>query len=161
MYLQCPASCISSHPRNKQRIGESVTTMTLRKTIFRILLGMFLVLAGIAHLIIPAEFLAQVPPWLPLDSTFVVIASGIVEIILGLALVFLTKYRIPVGWIVAAFFVVIFPGNLSQYMYQVDAFGLTTDGARFTRLFFQPVLIIWALWTTDAWTAWKNTKKIN
>ncbi len=41
-------------------------------------------------------------------------------------------------------------------MNQVDAFGLTTDSARFTRLFFQPVLIIWALWTTDAWTGLCN-----
>ena len=130
--------------------------MALRKTIFRIILGIFLFLAGIAHLIIPDEFLAQMPPWLPLDSHFVIIASGIVEIALGLALIFLGKHRALVGWIVAAFFVAIFPGNLSQYMNQVDAFGLTTDSARFTRLFFQPVLVIWALWATDAWTALRN-----
>jgi len=133
--------------------------MALRKTIFRIVLGIFLFLAGIAHLIIPSEFLAQVPPWLPLDSYFVIIASGIVEIILGLALVFLTKHRILVGWMVAAFFVAIFPGNLSQYMNQVDAFGLTSDSARFTRLFFQPVLVAWALWATDAWTAPRNQQR--
>ena len=133
--------------------------MALRKTIFRIFLGIFLLLAGIAHLIIPTEFLAQVPPWLPLDSYVVIIASGIVEIVLGLALMFLKKRRVLVGWMVAAFFVAIFPGNLSQYMYQVDAFGLTTDGARFTRLFFQPVLIVWALWATDAWTALRSKQK--
>lgn len=130
--------------------------MALRKTIFRIILGIFLFLAGIAHLIIPDEFLAQMPPWLPLDSHFVIIASGIVEIALGLALVFLGKRRVLAGWSVAAFFVAIFPGNLSQYMNQVDAFGLTTDNARLTRLFFQPVLVVWALWATDAWTALRN-----
>jgi len=134
--------------------------MGLRKTIFRIFLGVFLLLAGIAHLIIPAEFLAQVPPWVPLDSYFVIIASGIVEIILGLALIFLVQRRVLVGWMVAAFFVAIFPGNLSQYIYQVDAFGLTTDSARFTRLFFQPVLIVWALWSTDAWATLRDKKKI-
>ena len=130
--------------------------MALRKTIFRIILGIFLFFAGVAHLIIPAEFFAQVPPWLPLDSYFVIIASGIVEIALGLALVLLKKRRMLVGWVVAAFFVAIFPGNLSQYMNQLDAFGLTTDGARFTRLFFQPVLVVWALWATDAWTALRD-----
>ena len=133
--------------------------MTLRKTLFRIILGIFLLLAGIAHLIIPAEFLAQVPPWLPLDSYFVIIASGIVEIVLGLALIFLKKHSMLVGWVVAAFFTAIFPGNLSQYMNQIDAFGLTTDSARFTRLFFQPVLIVWALWATDAWDALRNKRK--
>lgn len=130
--------------------------MALRKTIFRIILGLFLFLAGLAHLIIPAEFIAQVPPWLPLNAHFVIIASGIVEIILGLALVFLNKPRVLVGWMVASFFVAIFPGNLSQYMNQLDAFGLTTDSARLTRLFFQPVLVVWALWSTDAWTALRN-----
>lgn len=130
--------------------------MALRKTIFRVVLGLFLFLAGIAHLMVPAEFLAQVPPWLPLDSYFVIIASGIVEIVLGLALVFLSKHRALVGWIVAAFFVAIFPGNLSQYTNHVDAFGLATDSARLTRLFFQPVLVVWALWATDAWTGLGN-----
>ena len=134
--------------------------MGLIKTIFRVLLGIFVFLAGVAHLIIPAEFLAQVPTWLPLDGNFVIIASGIVEILLGLGLAFLTKHRVLMGWIVAAFFVAIFPGNLSQYMNQVDAFGLTSDSARLTRLFFQPVLVIWALWATDAWTALRKKQKI-
>ena len=88
-----------------------------------------------------------------------IIASGIVEIALGLALVLLKKRRMLVGWVVAAFFVAIFPGNLSQYMNQLDAFGLTTDGARFTRLFFQPVLVVWALWATDAWTTLRDKQK--
>jgi len=126
---------------------------------FRLVLGIFLFLAGVAHLIIPSEFLAQVPPWLPLDSYFVIIASGIVEIILGLALAFERKRRALVCWIMAVFFVAIFPGNLSQYMNQVDAFGLTTDSARFTRLFFQPVLIICALWATDAWASLRDKEK--
>ncbi len=133
--------------------------MALRKTIFRIILGIFLFIAGIAHLIIPSEFLAQVPPWLPLDSHFVIIASGIVEIAMGLVLVFLRKRRVLVGWIVAAFFVAIFPGNLSQYINQADAFGLTTDGTRFIRLFFQPVLVVWVLWATDAWTALRDNQR--
>jgi hypothetical protein len=28
---------------------------------------------------------------------------------------------------------------------------MNTDQARFNRLFFQPVLVLWALWSTDAW----------
>ena len=116
------------------------------------LLGVFLLLAGVAHLTFQRiEFLAQVPNWVLLDGDLVVILSGIVEIILGLALVFLPSYRVVVGWVTAAFFVLIFPGNIAQYLNGVDAFGLDTDQARFIRLFFQPVLVLWALWSTRAW----------
>jgi len=55
-----------------------------------------------------------------------------------------------VGWVVAAFFVAIFPGNISQYVNGIDAFGLDTDRARLVRLFFQPLLALWALWATRA-----------
>lgn len=120
----------------------------------RILLGVFLISAGTAHLTVArAEFLAQVPTWLPVDGDLVVVLSGIVEITLGLALIFLVKQRVLVGLAAAAFFVLIFPGNISQYVNRIDAFGLNTDQARFTRLFFQPVLVAWALWATGAWRA--------
>jgi uncharacterized membrane protein len=122
------------------------------QAIFRILLGAFLCFAGIGHLTVArTEFLAQVPAWLPLDADFVVLASGLVEIALGLALIFWAKRRELVGLAVALFFILIFPGNISQYVNRIDAFGLNTDQARFTRLFFQPVLVLWALWSTGAW----------
>ena len=122
------------------------------KAIFRILLGASLLFAGISHLTVArTEFLAQVPTWLPVNADLVVVLSGIAEIALGLALIFLVKQRALVGLATAAFFILIFPGNISQYVNQIDAFGLNTDQARFTRLFFQPVLVLWALWSTDAW----------
>jgi uncharacterized membrane protein len=132
---------------------------SLVQTIFRILLGVFLLFAGSGHLTwARVEFLAQVPTWLPLDGDLVVLLSGVVEIMLGAALIFLTKYRVPVGWIVALFFVLIFPGNIAQYVNRIDAFGLNSDSARFIRLFFQPVLVIWALWSTGAWRARRARK---
>jgi uncharacterized membrane protein len=122
------------------------------QTIFRILLGAFLFFTGITHLTeARTEFLAQVPAWLPLDGNFVVVVSGIAEIALGLALIFLVKQRMLVGLAVAVFFILIFPGNISQYVNRIDAFGLNTDQARLNRLFFQPLLVLWALWSTDAW----------
>ena len=124
------------------------------QTVLRILLGAFLVFAGTSHLTTArAEFLAQVPIWLPVNADLVVILSGIAEITLGLALIALFKQRVLVGLATAAFFVLIFPGNISQYVNRIDAFGLNTEQARFTRLFFQPVLVLWALWATDAWRA--------
>ena len=124
------------------------------------LLGGFLILAGFGHLSgLRQEFLAQVPAWLPIDGVLVVVISGIVEIILGVGLIILHgRYRVIVGWATAAFFVIIFPGNISQYVNQIDAFGLNSDLSRFIRLFFQPILVIWALWSTGAWQALRNRK---
>jgi uncharacterized membrane protein len=135
---------------------------SLIQTIFRILLGMTLLYTGTAHLTFSREeFIAQVPQWVPLSGDFIVVSSGIVELILGAALIFLGRFRIPLGWIVAAFFVVIFPGNIAQFLNRSDGFGMNTDQARFIRLFFQPVLVAWALWSTGAWQAWWNNRKNN
>ena len=132
---------------------------SLPRAIARIALGAFLLLAGISHLTWSREaFQAQVPTWLPLDTDFVVLASGVVEILLGLALLLLARWRVPVGWITAAFFVAVFPGNISQFTTGTDSFGLNTDLARGIRLLFQPLLVIWALWATGAWQAWRRSR---
>lgn len=121
------------------------------RSIARWALGLALIYAGIGHLSFSrAEFQAQVPPWLPLDPDFVVLASGVVEIALGLGLIALRRYRAQVGLATAAFFIAIFPGNIAQWLEARDAFGLNTDEARFARLFFQPLLVIWAIWSTGA-----------
>lgn len=121
------------------------------KTLARLLLGGMLAFAGVSHLTFARdEFQAQVPRSIPVDEDFTVIASGVVEIALGAALMALPRHRRVVGLVVAAFFVAVFPGNVAQYLNQADGFGLDTDRARFGRLFFQPVLILWALWSTDA-----------
>jgi uncharacterized membrane protein len=112
------------------------------KKFFQVALGIFLTSAGSSHLgSNRTEFLAQVPTWLPLDPDFVVIASGLVEITLGLLLIttalILKKYRGVIGVSTAVFFILIFPGNINQYVNQIDAFGLDTDTKRLIRLFFQ------------------------
>ena len=127
------------------------------KVALRTLLGATLVLAGVSHLTTQREeFRAQVPAWVPLSEDLVVIASGGVEIALGAALIALlartfARHRVVVGLVVAAFFVAIFPGNVGQWLEHKDAFGLDTDGARFARLAFQPILVALALWSTGAW----------
>lgn len=120
------------------------------RTAARIGLGLFLIVAGIGHFAAPAAFLAQTPTWVPARS-FVVSASGVVEVLLGLGLLLAARRRRLLGWIVAAFFVAIFPGNVHQAVAGVDAFGLDTPAARWTRLAFQPLLVLWALWSTEAW----------
>lgn len=128
------------------------------RTAGRLALGAFLASAGIGHLTtLRQEFQAQVPSWLPLDPDLVVVASGIVEVGLGVGLLLApARLRPVVGWVTAAFFVAIFPGNVGQYLEGTDAFGLNSDNARLVRLFFQPVLVAWALWSTGAWRAWRS-----
>ena len=132
------------------------------KKLLQLSLGAFLISAGISHLgSNRTEFLAQVPTWLPLNADFVVVASGIVEITLGISLItttfILKQYRKQVGIVVAIFFILIFPGNINQYVNSIDAFGLDTDQKRLIRLFFQPLLVIWAVWASGA--AMKDLRK--
>jgi uncharacterized membrane protein len=144
---------------NAEIIRNHKKKTNLIQMIFRILLGIFLMFAGSGHLTwARVEFLAQVPAWVPLDRDLVVVLSGIVEVVLGAFLILLSKYQVLVGWVVALFFILIFPGNIAQYVNRIDAFGLTSDSARFIRLFFQPVLVLWALWSTGAWREWRNRK---
>lgn len=136
----------------------------LRK-LTQILLGATLIYTGALHLTTSRlEFQAQVPPWAPFTPDFIVLASGVVEIVLGLALISLQRRR-EVGIATAAFFIAIFPGNISQFVNGIDAFGLDSDRARAIRLLFQPLLVLWALWSTTAMPKgtfkrfWKYVKK--
>ena len=126
----------------------------------QLLLGAALAYAGIGHLTTNRlEFQAQVPTLLKDYADFVVLASGIVEILLGASLIALWKYRARIGLLVALFFIAIFWGNISQYINHTDAFGLNSDRARAIRLLFQPLLVAWALWSTGAWRALVKAKR--
>ena len=124
--------------------------MSAARTLARLALGGVLVFAGVSHLTVARqEFQAQVPDWVPVDPDTTVVASGVAEIALGSALVLApTGLRPWVGAAVAAFFVAVFPGNISQWVRRRDGFGLDTDEKRFGRLFFQPALVAWAWWST-------------
>ncbi len=129
------------------------TKTTTLQNVARGLLGTFMVVAGTGHLTFARhDFQAQVPDFVPLDKDTVVLLSGVVEIGLGLALLFLKgQNRVRLGLGLAVFYVAVFPGNWSQYSHHRSAFGLDTDAKRLGRLFFQPVLIAGALWSTGAW----------
>ncbi len=134
-----------------------MSSMSVLARVPQMVLGLALAYAGIGHLTTSrVEFQAQVPSVFADYADFVVLASGVVEIALGVGLIALWKYRVQIGWLAAAFFVAIFWGNISQYVNGVDAFGLDTDTKRLVRLFFQPVLVAWALLSTGAWSAWRN-----
>ncbi len=126
-------------------------TLKKMKKIARIGLGGALIFAGVSHLTFARkEFQAQVPDWVPLDKDDTVLYSGVAEITLGGSLVLVDeKHEELIGKIAAAFFIAVFPGNISQYVNRRDMFGLNTDERRFVRLFFQPLLVLWALKSTD------------
>jgi uncharacterized membrane protein len=133
--------------------------MKIAKLAARLVLGGALIFAGIGHLTtLRQEFQAQVPVWLPLDPDFVVVASGVVEIVLGLGIASIGGLASWSGLAAAVFFVLIFPGNINQYVEGINAFGLETDEARLTRLFFQPLLVLWAFWSTEAQVAMKTLR---
>lgn len=152
---------ISAQPANPAR-PEARRGTTVIRAIVRVLLGLFLLAAGISHLTILREaFQAQVPPWLPFDTDFVVLASGVVEILLGLAVLFIRRWRAQVGWVVALFFLAVFPGNIAQFFTSVDRVGWR-DAATITlgvRLLFQPLLVAWALAGTCAWRSWRERRR--
>jgi len=134
--------------------------MKIAQRLPQMVLGFALVFAGKGHLTTSRlTFQAQVPTLLEDYADFVVLATGVVEIAMGLGLIALWKYRVQLGWIVAAFFVAVFWGNVSQYVNHIDAFGLNSDRARFIRLLFQPLLVMWALGSTGAWSALRSRVK--
>ena len=141
------------------RPNELSRTSRIGRRVGRILLGASLVSAGIGHLSFArTDFQAQVPRWQPLDPDVVVVASGLVEIALGSALILSRKHRTRVGWIAAAFFAAVYPGNISQVVNRIDSLGLDSDLKRWIRMPLQPALIAWALWSTGAWRAARRTR---
>jgi uncharacterized membrane protein len=121
------------------------------RSIARVVLGGVLVVAGLVHLTFAGtDFQAQVPDWVGVDKNVVVILSGLVEIALGAALIVVRRRRALLGLAAGLFFIAVFPGNISQFVDGDAAFGLDTNSARRARLFFQPVLVAWAWWSTDA-----------
>ena len=132
--------------------------MQLLRRVPQMVLGAALLFSGKGHLTTSrAEFQAQVPKVFGDYADAVVLISGVVELLLGLGLIVLWKYRVQMGLLAATFFVAVFWGNISQYINHVDAFGLDTDTKRFVRLLFQPALVAWALVSTGAWSTLRKS----
>lgn len=131
-------------------------TPTTFRFLGRLLLAAMLLVAGVAHFAAVDEFLGQVPTFLPAREA-IVIGSGVLELGLGVSLLVLRGRGLALlGWVIALFFIAVFPGNVWQAINDSDSFGLDTDSARLLRLPFQPLLVLLALWSTDAWRAWRS-----
>ncbi len=127
----------------------------IARTVGRGALAALLIGAGVSHLTWGRRgYRIVVPEWatrmLRLDKDAIVIGSGVVEVMLGAALVVLPRERRRIGAVVAAFFVAVFPGNVHQWRTGRPAPLMRTDRARFIRLLLQPLLVAWALWSTPS-----------
>ena len=122
----------------------------MMRVLGRWVLAGFLAFAGVAHFVATETFLLLIPPWMP-AGTAIVWITGALEVGFAIALVIARAgaQRRRLGWVLAAFLVVVFAGNVYQAVASVDVFGLDTDAERWGRLVFQPLLIAWALWVCD------------
>jgi len=131
-----------------------VVKTSISQNILRVTLGLIMIYIGIAHLYFRRiEFQAQVPRWLTSDESFVdtiVLISGYIEIIFGVLMVWGGKFKAKTGLVLGVFYVLVFPGNINQYIHELDGLRMYSNNERFLRLLFQPVLIFWALWSTNA-----------
>ena len=154
-----PAPDNSVDPEVQDTESPDEGTRGVARAVVRWLLVVLLGVAGVGHFAAAEAFRAQVPPWMPWPEA-VIAVSGVLELVLAAALAFAPRRHRPVvGWVVAAFFVAVFPGNVSQYVTGTPAFGLESDTARFVRLLFQPVLVAAALWSTGAWATWRARRR--
>lgn len=122
------------------------------RALARWILALALGAIGIVHFVSTRGFRVVVPDWATkatrLDKDAIVIASGAAEVALAVGLLALPKERRRMGFATAAFFVAVFPGNVHQWRTRRSTPGLDTEARRFGRLFLQPLLVLWAVWST-------------
>ena len=123
------------------------------RAVARWILALALGAIGVGHFLSTRGFRVVVPDWATrltrLDKDTIVIASGAAEVALAAGLLALPKERRRIGWATAAFFVAVMPGNIHPWQTRRSTPGLDTDARRFGRLFLQPLLVLWALWSTS------------
>ena len=117
--------------------------------LFAIAGGLFFTYAGVLHFTDTSWFEPIVPPNLG-SATFWVLASGVVEIAVGISLI-LPKTRKLGGYASAALLVMLYPANLYMWIYDVelgDGASLSATGHVF-RLFAQIGGILLSLWIAE------------
>lgn len=99
----------------------------------------FFVVAGALHFVVPAFYLAMMPPWVPAHRELV-IASGIAEIAGGLG-VLVDRWRRPAGVGLLLLLLAVFPANL-QMLLNARTAG-EPEGLLWARLPLQLVFLWW------------------
>lgn len=105
--------------------------------ILQVLLALFLIYAGVQHFLKPVFFEPFVPAFLP-AKTFIIYASGVVEILLGILLV-IPKYTKVAATGIIILMIIFLPIHIWDVFSETPAIG--SHDAAIKRLPFQFVLI--------------------
>lgn len=114
------------------------------RNIFRSLLGLFFIAAGLNHFWNPQFYLSFMPPWLPAPEAMNAI-SGAAEIAGGIG-VFIPVLRRAAGWGLIALLIAVFPANVHMALHGMPGVEIP-QWALWARLPFQVVFIAWVWWT--------------
>ena len=118
--------------------------MARRVRALRSVAGLFLIVAGALHFVIPRTYRRIVPPYVPAPMAMVY-ASGVAEIAGGAGLL-AERSRRPAGWWLIATLIAVFPANLHMAL-NPDDYQQVPGGAPalWARLPLQGVFIAWVL----------------
>jgi len=105
-------------------------------------LALFFIVAGTAHLVSPAPYLAIVPTYLPWPAAIVAL-SGVAEVLGGLGVCFRSTRR-AAGWGLIALLIAVFPANVHAISTGMNIGGHALPAwILWARLPFQLLFIIW------------------
>jgi uncharacterized membrane protein len=108
----------------------------------RRLLGLFWIAAGVNHFVNPRYYEAIVPPSLESEKQLVVQASGVAELVGGVA-VMVPSLRRLAGPYLVALLAAVFPANLFMAR-EPERFAGIPRWALYARLPLQPLMMVWA-----------------
>lgn len=80
------------------------------RTLSRFALALFFIVAGTAHFIMPATYLAIMPTYVPWPAAMVAL-SGVAEVLGGVGICFRAT-RAASGWALIALLIAVFPANI-------------------------------------------------
>lgn len=109
------------------------------------IMAVLYILAGMNHFVMPKFYVRIMPPYIPWHK-FMNYISGVVEIILGLLLLY-TPYSALAAWGIIVLLIAIFPANIYHFT-STKPKKKVSKWILLLRLPFQGVLILWAWWYT-------------
>ena len=116
------------------------------KPIFKWIMALFYIVAGINHFLNPAIYVHIMPPYLPLPLSLVYL-SGLFEIMFGFLLL-IPRFTRLAAWGVIALLIAVFPANVHMALHPELTPQLPVVSL-WIRLPLQGLLIVWAYWFTQ------------
>ncbi len=105
-------------------------------------LSLILLVAGIAHFMVPNLFLVAMPPYIPWHKELIFL-TGVLEVIFAVGLT-IDKTRYLASVLTACYFIAILPAHIHVSVNGIEMFGISSPILLWMRTFFQSVFIYWA-----------------